>query len=125
MEAEQSNFDWLLEAIAKAMTTERLDLLGCEIKIDTEAGVDYTADPSQMDMIRQDWKTRYILLRSLENERIQQQSKRCPVPQREQSEGHGPGLQGELRDQRQPVLAKLVAEPGQERKDVYEAEIYS
>lgn len=64
MNEDLSNLAWIKNAITTAETLERLDMLGHDIKIDSEAGVDYTTDPAQLSIIREMWRVRYTTLRN-------------------------------------------------------------
>lgn len=56
--AEESNFDFMLNAIRTAMSQERLDCLGHDIAVDAEGGCDYTADPQNLVALRSAWAER-------------------------------------------------------------------
>lgn len=54
----RSNYQWMLDSINEAMTMERLDRLGEDIKYDTDQKVDYTLDRDGLNQLRAAWAKR-------------------------------------------------------------------
>jgi hypothetical protein len=67
-----TNYEWVVDAIASAMTIERLKLLACEIAIDKGANVDYTTDPVQLETIRQLLRDRFKHIREAKQAHVKQ-----------------------------------------------------